>query len=44
LHVVLQELQWYGRSNKEAAYHWMKARMLFLLGEGDAVGRHPEGA
>ena len=42
LHVVLQALQWYGRANKEAAYHWMKDRMLFLLGEGDAVGRHPD--
>jgi len=41
LHVVLQALQWYGRSNSEPAYHWMKARMLYMLGEGPAVGRHP---
>lgn len=41
LHVGLQTLQWYGVSKNEKAYHWMKARLLYLMGEGPAVGRHP---
>jgi len=41
LHVGLQALQWYGRSNNEPAYHWMKGRMLNVMGEGPPVGRHP---
>jgi hypothetical protein len=41
LHVVLQALQWFGVSKNETAYHWTKARILFLLGEGPAVGRQP---
>lgn len=41
IHVGLQALQWYGVSNKPKAYEWMKARTLFVLGEGPAVGRHP---
>lgn len=42
LHVCLQALQWYGRSNNPRAYEWMKARTLFVLGEGPEVGRHPD--
>lgn len=42
LHVGLQALQWYGVSKNERAYHWMKARMLYVLGEGEPVGRHPD--
>ncbi len=42
LHVVLQALRWYGLSKKEEAYHWMKGRMYFLLGEGPDSGRHPD--
>ncbi len=42
LHVALQTLQWYGASKNPNAYQWMKARTLFLLGEGPAVGRHPD--
>lgn len=41
LHVGIQALHWYGRSNNEEAYHWMKARLFNLIGEGPAVGRHP---
>ncbi len=41
LHVGLQALKWYGRSGNEEAYHWMKARLFHLVGEGPAVGRHP---
>ncbi|MEE8045214.1 MAG: phosphotransferase, partial [Dehalococcoidia bacterium] len=42
LHVGLQALGWYGVSNNEPAYHWMKARVLNVLGEGPPVGRHPD--
>jgi hygromycin-B 4-O-kinase len=42
LHVGLQALQWYGFSKNEPAYHWMKARVLHVMGEGPPVGRHPE--
>lgn len=41
IHIGLQALQWYGVSNNPKAYEWMKARTLFLMGEGPAVGRHP---
>lgn len=41
LHVSIDALGWYGRSNNPEAYEWMKARTRFLLGEGPAVGRHP---
>lgn len=41
IHVGLQALQWYGVSNNPRAYEWMKARTLYLMGEGPAVGRHP---
>jgi hygromycin-B 4-O-kinase len=42
LHVGLQALKWYGNSKAEPAYHWMKARLLNVMGEGPAVGRHPD--
>jgi hygromycin-B 4-O-kinase len=41
LHVALEALAWYGRSRNEAAYEWMKRRVLSVLGEGPSVGRHP---
>ncbi len=42
LHVGLQALKWYGVSKNETVYHWMKARLLNVMGEGPAVGRHPD--
>ena len=42
LHVGLQALQWYGFSSNPQAYEWMKARTLFVLDEGPAVGRQPD--
>lgn len=42
LHIGLEALRWYGVSNNPSAYEWMKARALHLMGEGPAVGRHPD--
>jgi len=41
LSAMLNDLKWYSYQGWVEPYAWIKARMRYLLGEGEPVGRHP---